>query len=299
MFEGWLREIRANVEDAAGAQARGSRPGRRSVRDAVRVQPHRFVVPDPQQRTLRLPRERQLPHRGDAGEGTRGRRPCRPCIRPLRLHLVVSISAGKHRRRHAQSEGDRMVSKYLDLGLEHARILDAPVVVPCGGNLVYYDSVDSIINDAVYTPYDFADYARDRAPDLAPRVYPLVAGDFVLKAGGEQVFSWKRGSTAAYQAALERFLANWSEVNWVEPVPVRAVARSDVAFSRRGWRGRRSNPKNTTWSFRGRTLRISVSASTWRRNRSCWTPPPHPQSLRSGSKFSRPLSGLDERGHPL
>jgi hypothetical protein len=130
-------------------------------------------------------------------------------------------------------EGQRMVSKYLDLGLEHARILDAPVVVPCGGNLVYYDRVDSVINEAVYTPYDFADYAREHAPDLASRVSPMVGGDYILKERGENKLMWRPSTTEAYQNQLAHFLADWAKNNPEVVSAPKPFTAADVAFLER------------------------------------------------------------------
>jgi hypothetical protein len=107
-------------------------------------------------------------------------------------------------------EGQRMVTKYLDLGLEHATILGSPIVVPCGGNLVYYDSVDSDINQAVYTPYDFKDYTAKHRPDLAERIMPLVAGDYLLKEDGVDRAVWSPSTTAIYKEKLAAFLASWA-----------------------------------------------------------------------------------------
>jgi hypothetical protein len=139
------------------------------------------------------------------------------------------------------SEGQRMVTKYLDLGLSHATILDAPIVVPCGGNLVYYDRVDSDINTAVYTPYDFKDYASANRPDIADRVMPLLAGDYILRHGGRDRAVWNPTTTRSYKEELSRFLAVWAANNPPSsPAPVqltpekleflrRRIASSDVA----------------------------------------------------------------------
>lgn len=131
------------------------------------------------------------------------------------------------------SEGQRMVTKYLDLGLEHATILGSPVVVPCGGNLVYYDSVDSDINQAVYTPYDFKDYALQHRPDLGDRVMPLVAGDYILKEGGAEQVVWSPSTTAVYKAKLAAFLAAWAAKNPPAAGQRAKLSRQDVAFLER------------------------------------------------------------------
>ncbi len=144
---------------------------------------------------------------------------------PFRLGSIDAVT------RH--SEGQRMVTKYLDLGLEHATLLGSPVVVPCGGNLVYYDSVDSDINQAVYTPYDFKDYTDRHRPDLSARVMPLVAGDYILKENGVDRPVWSPSTTAVYKEKLAAFLAAWAAKN-----PPLAGARppltwDDVAFLER------------------------------------------------------------------
>lgn len=128
------------------------------------------------------------------------------------------------------SEGQRMVTKYLDLGLEHATILGSPVVVPCGGNLVYYDSVDSDINQAVYTPYDFKDYTIERRPDLAERVMPLVAGDYILKENGVDRPVWSPSTTAVYKEKLAAFLAAWAAKNPPSTGARLGLTRHDVEF---------------------------------------------------------------------
>ncbi len=128
------------------------------------------------------------------------------------------------------AEGQRMVTKYLDLGIEHARLLEAEVVVPCGGNLVYHDHVDSLINRAVYTPYDFADYAREHAPDIADRVMPLVAGDYALKVDGASELFWARSSTETYTRRLAAFLAEWAANDPTHLSPPRATTQETVAF---------------------------------------------------------------------
>lgn len=128
------------------------------------------------------------------------------------------------------SEGQRMVTKYLDLGLEHATILGSPVVVPCGGNLVYYDSVDSDINQAVYTPYDFKDYTIERRPDLAERVMPLVAGDYILKESGVDRPVWSPSTTAVYKEKLAAFLAAWAAKNPPSSEARSGVTAADVEF---------------------------------------------------------------------
>jgi hypothetical protein len=131
-----------------------------------------------------------------------------------------------------ESEGQRMVTKYLDLGLEHAAILGAPVVVPCGGNLVYYDDVDSVMNEAVYTPYDFVDYARARRPEIAPRILPLIAGDYVLKHGTVNEPHWSPLTTENYQQRLDLFLREWATANPLVPSKS-AVTPASVSFLQR------------------------------------------------------------------
>lgn len=77
-----------------------------------------------------------------------------------------------------EKEGNRLIFKHLELGLMHTEILQATYAIPCGGNLVYYDRVDSVVNKSVYSPLDLADYVARTRPDLAHRVLPMFAGDY-------------------------------------------------------------------------------------------------------------------------
>ncbi len=231
MFEAWLREIGANVKTLP-------------ARALVEIEPGVFAYAMPSEYNLidssfLLKSEQLCVYQGNdnfltaetlvAAHKAVGR--VDHAFVPYAYIWWYPFRLGNIDAATRDAEGQRMVTKYLDLpGLEHARILDAPVVVPCGGNLVYHDAVESVMNRAVYTPYDFADYASEHAPDVADRVVPLVAGDFVLKRGGRDELFWTRSSTEQYGSQLATFLSDWAARNPTLASPRRSVRMGDVAF---------------------------------------------------------------------
>jgi len=130
-------------------------------------------------------------------------------------------------------EGSRLVHKYLNLGLEHARVLDSPVVVPCGGNLVYFNATDAPINEAIYAPCDFFEYARTAAPDVASRMFPIAAGDFVLKESGVNRVFGDVSTQATYRARMKTFLETWNAHNPGNVPAAHVLQDADLEFLRK------------------------------------------------------------------
>ena len=129
-----------------------------------------------------------------------------------------------------EREGQRLIHKYLDIGLLHTEILGAQVAVPNGGNLVYYDRVDSVVNTAVYSPLDFKAYADRVRPDLTDRVLPMFAGDYLLQIDGKAQPHWTPRDTAQFKLEMAQFLTTQARTLHREVPSRHHITLADGAF---------------------------------------------------------------------
>lgn len=109
------------------------------------------------------------------------------CIPYAYIHwypFLMEYAPGQEQEK--QRESERLVNMYQDDCLNVIGILKPSLVIPFGANLLIDDGdMRSEINMAVRTPVEFAAYARQRQPELAGVVLPLLAGDYAGKPGGE------------------------------------------------------------------------------------------------------------------
>lgn len=104
-------------------------------------------------------------------------------------------------------EGQRLITKYLDMGISAGKALKASIIIPFGANLVYYDDVDSVMNQAVLSPLDFSLYAKQTAAEIGRNVFPLFARDFIHKnPHGELDLQWKNLNRDDYRSQMQLFL---------------------------------------------------------------------------------------------
>jgi len=103
-------------------------------------------------------------------------------------------------------ETKRMVGKCLDLGLSHVQLLNAQIGVPFGGNLVYYDGANSVMNKAVLNPFDFKEYAESTDHKTTDRVHPLFAGDFIFKSVGVNEIYKQDRQASEFKKQLNAFV---------------------------------------------------------------------------------------------
>lgn len=105
------------------------------------------------------------------------------CIPYAYIHwypFLMEYAPDKLHEKHIESE--RLVNMYQDDCLNVIDILKPSVVIPFGANLLIDDgNMHSDINMAVRTPVEFAAYARQRKPELAEVVLPMLAGDYAGK----------------------------------------------------------------------------------------------------------------------
>jgi L-ascorbate metabolism protein UlaG (beta-lactamase superfamily) len=109
---------------------------------------------------------------------------------------------------HRDAEIARLSRKSMELGLMIADTLEAQVVIPSAGNLVFADHAESIINRGIATPFDFAEFAAGAAPkNSSRRIEPLLGGDYVLKTRGVNTACRANVDKAAYFRTMSHFLA--------------------------------------------------------------------------------------------
>lgn len=131
------------------------------------------------------------------------------CIPYAYIHwypFLMEYAPGHEHEKQAESE--RLVNMYQDDCLDVIGILKPKLVIPFGANLLIDDGdMRSDINMAVRTPVEFAAYARQRQPELAPVVLPMLAGDYAGKPGGELAVDMARVySIDEYRDAADDFL---------------------------------------------------------------------------------------------
>jgi hypothetical protein len=119
---------------------------------------------------------------------------------------VTSIS---EERRTAEAR--RLNERSMAIGRNLAITLEAKLVVPSAGNLVFYDSADSVVNRGIASPFDYLDYTRAVGGDReAEHVRIMLAGDFALhRAGAIRVVQEPRTKTSFF-AEMAAFLQAWN-----------------------------------------------------------------------------------------
>jgi L-ascorbate metabolism protein UlaG (beta-lactamase superfamily) len=91
-------------------------------------------------------------------------------------YCLASISDTIRKR-----EAARLTENNMRIGLSMAEIFEASLVIPSAGNLVFYESVNSILNREIATPFDFLDYAHKINSSVGEKTLPLFSGDYALK----------------------------------------------------------------------------------------------------------------------
>ena len=110
-----------------------------------------------------------------------------------------------------KKEIKRLSELNMEIGAMMARVLDASVVIPSAGNLVFYESLESPINKEIALPFDFVDFAREKYPALSSKTYPLLAGDFVLKTKGQNEIHSAHETREGFFKSLDQFLLRMSD----------------------------------------------------------------------------------------
>lgn len=138
---------------------------------------------------------------------------------------LASISAEeRHRELH------RLMDKHLEIGISHGEILGADMIVPCGGNLVFHDNVDSEVNKAVYSPLQFKDYAERTHPDIAKKIFPLFAGDYAHNVDDRpKIVTAGLTSEQHRKGMAARLKEHAAQVGYVAPPPQK-VGEKDLDF---------------------------------------------------------------------
>jgi len=77
-------------------------------------------------------------------------------------------------------EANRLITKYLEIGLSQILDLQPTIAIPFGANMFYFDDIDSDHNKAVVSPLDFKEYAIRTGFKLEQAIKPLFAGDSIL-----------------------------------------------------------------------------------------------------------------------
>lgn len=79
-----------------------------------------------------------------------------------------------------ESEIKRLSEKNMNIGLYIAEELNAEVIIPSAGNLIFHDIAADHINRMIATPFDFIDYLKSLNSPMLKKTFPLLSGDYVL-----------------------------------------------------------------------------------------------------------------------
>jgi hypothetical protein len=118
------------------------------------------------------------------------------------------------------------------------------MIVPCGGNLIFSDHLDSIVNEAVKSPLDFAEYVAAHRPDMADQVYPLFAGDYALIVDGKTQVVRQKLTKMRHRELMSNRIRDFNKLMRPTVPRARSLNDSDLAFLRR-----RLEPLNTSGLF--------------------------------------------------
>jgi hypothetical protein len=114
---------------------------------------------------------------------------------------LTSISAEQRK-----AEAQRLTAHNMQIGLMIGEVLEADLIIPSAGNLVYFDNTSSGMNREIASPFDFVDYVIKRKPEFQSRVKVLLAGDSCLKVGGKQHIRSAETTRESYFHAMDDFL---------------------------------------------------------------------------------------------
>ena len=144
-----------------------------------------------------------------------------------------------------EKEAERLIQKYLDLGIEQAQALNAKIVIPFGANLVYHDDANSVMNQAVLSPIDFVKYARSKLPKQESNRYKsMFAGDFVTHLAGEEpVAHFTERTKEEFVEGLQRHLEARKQNSMVdENVSIEQDLLEDLTWLESKLRAKAGNP---------------------------------------------------------
>ena len=107
-----------------------------------------------------------------------------------------------------KAECDRLVNMYMESCLASIRILQPKAMIPFGANLLLDDGdAHSHMNLAVKSPFEFAEYASQQAPEFNSIVKPLLAGDFCGPDLSKLSFQINEDvNSSTYRSAADKYL---------------------------------------------------------------------------------------------
>jgi L-ascorbate metabolism protein UlaG (beta-lactamase superfamily) len=114
-----------------------------------------------------------------------------------------------------QQEADRLITEYLNYGLQQIEFLRPQIAIPFGANMFYCDDINSQHNKAVLSPFDFKEYAKQKRFEFESSIFPLFSGDKVFSVKGigepELEVAQKPFSLEDLHAGFKKYLA-WVQV---------------------------------------------------------------------------------------
>ena len=106
------------------------------------------------------------------------------------------------------SEIKRLTKKNMDIGIYMAEILNADIVIPMAGNLVFHDFENSLINYEIASPFDFIEYVNLSDHNyLKNKTFPLLSGDSIHNNIDSISINTKKLNKIDYKKNMEKFLS--------------------------------------------------------------------------------------------
>jgi len=114
-------------------------------------------------------------------------------------------------QKQKEQEVRRLSEKNMEIGLYIAEELDADIIIPSAGNLIFHDSSADHINRMIASPFDFLDFLYKLNSPLAKKTFALFSGDSIMnKKEGIDVCS-SYISKEAYYLEMDTFLAGMNQ----------------------------------------------------------------------------------------
>jgi UDP-MurNAc hydroxylase len=83
-------------------------------------------------------------------------------------------------QKQKEQEVKRLSEKNMKIGLYIAEELDADIIIPSAGNLIFHDSSADHINRMIASPFDFLNFLESQNNPLAKKTFTLFSGDSIL-----------------------------------------------------------------------------------------------------------------------